>query len=556
MRGVPIENCTAFKKLVERFIKMGIVKFDGPSDAKNPLPNHTNKGVNAIVENTGQKTKMYITEVKTPLREVWKKMVENGLITQDSRNRSREVRNYYEFHYKKDHEIQKCSEFRTLVQGLMDNKKLKFFEYTEEEEVCSSEGGSIEKVYGANCPVVIIIRPRINKAGSKTAPKVVIQKPGTLELWLQCDNPRRDNPGQHTRERSNCGFLYGSEKCYDTPNTKAELVKGKSLAIEQKKEKSELPINEPIAEKEAKEFLKFLKQSEYSVVEQLHKQPACISVLALLLSSEAHRNELIKVLNETYVANDISVNKLDCLVNNISSDSYIFFNDDEIPPGGIESTKALHITTSCKGYTLPGVLIDNRSALNVLPLSTLNRLPMDSSHMKTCQNIVRAFDGTERKVMERIDVPLLIGLNIYEIYSAGAVPSSLHQKLKLITDGRLITINAKEDIIASVTSDAPYIEANGEAIECSFRSLKFVNAIFIVEGSKISMPKISKATRMSLQLTVGNGALPGKGLGKYLHGRVEVSILTDKRDRFGLGYKPDAKQRNKEFEKKQERRRA
>ena len=107
----------------------------------------------------------------------------------------------------------------------------------------------------------------------------------------------------------------------------------------------------------------------------------------------------MKVLNETYVANDISVNKLDRLVNSISADKFIFFNDDEVPPGGRGSTKALHITTRCKGYTLPGVLIDNGSALNVLPLSTLSRLPVDSSHMKTCQSIVRAFDGTERKVM-------------------------------------------------------------------------------------------------------------------------------------------------------------
>ncbi|KAK5818269.1 hypothetical protein PVK06_023203 [Gossypium arboreum] len=138
-------------------------------------------------------------------------------------------------------------------------------------------------------------------------------------------------------------------------------------------------------------------------------------MLALLLSSETHQSALMKVLNETYVANDFSVNKLDCLVNNISADNFIFFNDDEIPLGGMGSTKTLHITTCCKGYTLSGVLIDNGSALNVLPLSTLNRLPVDSFHMKTGQNIVRAFDGTERRVIGRIEIPLLIGPNMYEV---------------------------------------------------------------------------------------------------------------------------------------------
>ncbi|KAA3462372.1 aldehyde dehydrogenase family 2 member C4-like [Gossypium australe] len=104
----------------------------------------------------------------------------------------------------------------------------------------------------------------------------------------------------------------------------------------------------------------------------------------------------------------------------------------------------------------------------------MNRLPVDSSHMKTCQNI---------------------------IHSAGAVPSSLHQKLKLVTEGQLVTINAKEDIIASITSDAQFTKTDDEAIECSFRLLEFVNATFIVEGNNIPVPRISKTTKMGLQLT-------------------------------------------------------
>ncbi|KAA3481475.1 aldehyde dehydrogenase family 2 member C4-like [Gossypium australe] len=119
--------------------------------------------------------------------------------------------------------------------------------------------------------------------------------------------------------------------------------------------------------------------------------------------------------------------------------------------------------------------------------------------MKTCQNIVRAFDGTERRVMGKIKIHFLIGPNMPWIHSTGAVPSSLHQKL--VTEGRLITINTEEYIIASVTSNAPYIGANDEAIECSFRYLEFVNATFIIEGNNVLIPKISKTTRMGLQLT-------------------------------------------------------
>ncbi|XP_040971371.1 uncharacterized protein [Gossypium hirsutum] len=568
---------------------MGIVKFDDTSSAENPLPNHGDKGINAIIESSGKEIKMNIVEVNTPLKEVWRKMVERGLIAQNSRVRPREAKNYCEFHDQEDHKIQKCSQFRALVQGLMDNKELEFFEYVgspEETDVCASEEGSIKEVYKVNHPVVIISGPRMNEAGVQVTSKVVIQKPIAFPYKDSRRVPSNYScnvtiPGEEisinsSEEGQDEGFYIRSGRRY-TSNTKVEQVKGKSLATEHRMEKPAGPeptVNKSVTEKEAKKFLKFLKHSEYSVVEKLHKQPVRISVLALLLSSETHRSALMKVLNETYVANDISVNKLDRLVNNISVDNFIFFNDDEVPLGGRGSTKALHITTRCKGYTLPRVLIDNRSTLNVLPLSTLSRLPVDSSHMKTCQNVVRAFDGTERKVMGRIEIPLLIGPSTYEvdflvmdikpsyncllgrpwIHSAGAVPSSLHQMLKLMTEGRLVTINAEEDIIAAITSDASYLEVNDEAIECSFWSLEFVNATFITEGNKIPRPRLSETTRMGLRLTVGKGALPRRGLERYLQGRINVPMMKEKQDHFGLGFKSDTKQRKKELEKKQERR--
>ncbi|KAA3462451.1 hypothetical protein EPI10_028937 [Gossypium australe] len=418
----------------------------------------------------------------------------------------------------------------------MDNKEIEFYENVkglEGGDVYASEEGSTKTVHKVNHPVVIISQPRSNEVEAQIAPRVIIQKLVAFPYkdskrvpWNYDSNvmiPGEENPVNTLEEGHHMGFYTRSGRRYDLAKTRTETVKEKALAVEHKKEKTarlESPVNEPITKKEAKEFLKFLKHSKYSVVEQLHKQPARILVLALLLSSETHRSTLMKVLNETYVVDDISVNKLDRLVNNISANNFIFFNDNEISSGGMGSTKALHITTRCKGYTLTGVLIDNGSALNVLPLSTLNRLPVDSSHMKTCQNIVRAFDGTERKVvMGRIEITLLIGSNTYEvdflvtdivpsyncllgrpwIHSVRAVPSSQHQKLKLVTEGRLMTINAEEDIIASATSDAPYIGADDKTIECSFRSLEFVNTTFIFEGNKTPMPKISKTTRMGMQ---------------------------------------------------------
>ncbi|XP_012491198.2 uncharacterized protein LOC105803517 [Gossypium raimondii] len=316
--GHSIENCTTFKKLVERFIKMGIIKFDdpsGPNVAENLLPNHVDKGVNAIIENKRRRIKNDLVEIKTPLKWVWRLMIEEGLIRQDSTEKPEGTRKYFEFHAEKGHDIQKCVEFRTMVQNLMDNKELEFYEEVkglEEGEFYASEEGSARKT----------------QRDSKRVP------------WNYDCNvtiPGEENSINTSKEDDNVGFYTRSRKRYDPANARVGPAKGKALAVkrgEAKAARIESHINQPVTENDAREFLKFLKHIEYSVVEQLHKQPTRISMLELLLSSETHRNALMKVLNETYVVNDISVNKFDRLVNNIRADNFIFFNDNEIPPGG------------------------------------------------------------------------------------------------------------------------------------------------------------------------------------------------------------------------------
>ncbi|XP_052478489.1 uncharacterized protein LOC128034014 [Gossypium raimondii] len=511
---------------------MDVVKLDDSLNVENPLPNHNE--VNMMSGNIGRNVKTNLVDVRTPLRMVWKEMKKRGLIAVDSEKSYKQKGNYCEFDHETGHEIQECTEFKTVVQGMMDNKEVEFYEEVQEERnICTSE--LTAGVPKTNYPVVIISRPKYNEARVQVPPKVIIQRPATFSFkdskkvpWkYECSTtiPGKEILTSTAENDQDIGFHTRSEKRYDLINPHIEPTMEEALAEKQKRGKAiepELSINEPIKE-EAKEFLKFLKHSEYSVVEQLHKQPARISVLALLLSSEVHRKALMK-----------------------GADNFIFFNDVEIPSGGRGSTKALLVTTRCKGYILPGVLVDNGSALNVLPLSTLSRLPVDSSHMKACQSIVKAFDGTKKSVMERMEVPLKIDPITHEVDFL---------KVKLVSEGRLITINAEEDIIATVTGDAPYVEIDEEATDYSFRSLEFVNAMFVAEGSRISVPKISKTMKMGLQLMVGMGALPRRGLERYLQGRIETPVLKDKFDRFGLGYRPDMKQK-KEIEKRQERRRA
>ena len=113
-----------------------------------------------------------------------------------------------------------------------------------------------------------------------------------------------------------------------------------------------------------------------------------------MLNFEPHKKTMLKVLKQAYVPHNAPIDKIDRLVGNIMMDNYILFSDDEIQPNGRGKTKALHITPKVKDCTLPRVLIDNGSSLNVMSLSILMRLPMYRSYMKHSRIVVRAFDGT------------------------------------------------------------------------------------------------------------------------------------------------------------------
>ncbi|KAA3472692.1 gag/pol polyprotein [Gossypium australe] len=566
--GHSTENCIAFKRRVQGLIDARILRFDGTGNvAGNPLPNHAEGNVSAVMKEDVRQAKSSVSEIKTPLRKVWKVMIENGSFCHPNKTfkgGNTKSRCFCDFHGVEGHDIQSCEEFRKLLQGMMNNKEIKIFDKTdetEEKEICASDNQPPAIPYSADRPLVIYYEAK----KKEVKPTVVIKVPSPFPYkddkavpWKYDANivvPESEKPKAVIGDISKVGHFTRSGRCYSP-------------------EMSEQEIKRLVNEDEAHKFLKFIKHSEYNIVEQLNKQPARISMLSLLLNSEPHRNALLKVLNQAYVESNVSIEKLDRWVNNLNADNFISFSDDEIPPNGRGSVKALHITTNCKGYIVPNVLIDNGSALNVMPLATLSRMPVDMSYLRPCHSTVRAFDGTRREVMGKIEIPLDVGPCTYDIefqvmdispsyncllgrpwiHFAGAVPSSLHQKVKFVMDNRLITVAGEEDIVASISTDAPYIDVNKDAVECSFHSFEFINATFVVEGNKIPTPKLSRNTKMGIKLTVGKGARAEKGLGKYQQGIVRALKPVHHRARYGLGFKPDGRQRRKQWQKDQERR--
>ncbi|PKI50775.1 hypothetical protein CRG98_028829 [Punica granatum] len=138
-------------------------------------------------------------------------------------------------------------------------------------------------------------------------------------------------------------------------------------------------------------------------MEQMGKSPAHISLLALLLSSEQHRNALLKVLTTAQVPKDTAPDRIEKTVNSIFSNQ-ISFADDELPSEGQGHLRALHIVCKCNNHVVGRVMIDNGSALNVCPISTLKQMNVDMSRNRANKTTVRAFDGSRREVNGEIDL--------------------------------------------------------------------------------------------------------------------------------------------------------
>ena len=90
----------------------------------------------------------------------------------------------------------------------------------------------------------------------------------------------------------------------------------------------------------------------------------------------------MKILSGAHVAKDISVEKFGGIVSNITANNYLTFTEEEMPVEGRGHNKALHISVKCANHVVAKVLIDNGSSLNVMPKTTLDKLPFDASYMR------------------------------------------------------------------------------------------------------------------------------------------------------------------------------
>ncbi|PKH98006.1 hypothetical protein CRG98_049737, partial [Punica granatum] len=145
---------------------------------------------------------------------------------------------------------------------------------------------------------------------------------------------------------------------------------------------------------------------------------------------------------------------------------------------------------------------------------------------------VRAFDGSRREVNGEIDLLLDVGpcslsvtfqvldiLNAFNlllgrlwIHSAGAVPSSLHKKLKFTVEEKLITVKGEEDYAIHKETAVPYISIGNDE-NLPFHSFETISVTR--DYGKVGP---THADRMIGKILMRQNYVPGTSLGVYGQG--------------------------------------
>ena len=277
-----------------------------------------------------------------------------------------------------------------------------------------------------------------------------------------------------------------------------------------------------------------------------------------MASSSTHRNALIRALSQIGVDTTTTP---EGLIHFLTEDraTCITFFDNDLPPEGLSHVRPLFIDVACSGRRVPSVLLDNGSALNVCPLVTAIALGFSPSDFGPSTQTVKAYDGTQRTVMGTLSTHVMIGPVIYSIlfqvlriqsslnlllgypwiHDAGVIPSSLHQKVKFIHEGRIIMIQSDRDVI---TSSEPVLQISHIEDDLHLTRFTFdeVQVISLEDDRRDMVPMSFDQYSSTLVLSMMRGMsyMPGLGLGHRQQGMREFTITVDHDISYGLGYIP------------------
>ncbi|RVW23466.1 Retrovirus-related Pol polyprotein from transposon 297 [Vitis vinifera] len=247
-----------------------------------------------------------------------------------------------------------------------------------------------------------------------------------------------------------------------------------------------------------------VRREDDEILRQLQSTQARISIWSLLASSSTHRDALIRALSQIRVETTTTP---EGLIHMMTLDVQ-----------AVESRMSYWTTTQ---------------PLNVCPLATAIALGFAPSDFGPSTQTVRAYDSTKREVMGTLMIDLQIGPAAFStlfqvlriptsfnlllgrpwIHVAGAIPSSLHQKVKFIHDGQVITVRSTRDVFAA---SEPVLQISHS------------------EDDLLLTGTIAQWSRYDEGMTF----LLGMGLGRRQQGPSEFIAAIDHDTTFGLGFIP------------------
>ena len=312
------------------------------------------------------------------------------------------------------------------------------------------------------------------------------------------------------------------------------------------------PIDRPFAGIDARDEI---QREDDEILLQLRTTQARISIWSLLASSNTHRDALIRALSHIRVDTATTPGGL---INFLIADraTFIVFSDNDLPHKGSNHVHPLFIDVAYSGRRVSSVLLDNGSALNVCPLVIAIALGFSPSDFGPSIQTVRAYDRTQRTVMGthvmigpvrysilfqvlRIQSSFNLLLGRPWIHKAGSIPSSLHQKVKFIHEGRIITIQSDKDV---VTCFEPVLQISHNEDDLLLTGFVFdeVQVVSLEDDNRDMVPMSFDQHSSTLMLSMMRGMsyMPGLGLGRRQQRPREFTITVDHDMPYGLGYTP------------------
>ena len=306
-----------------------------------------------------------------------------------------------------------------------------------------------------------------------------------------------------------------------------------------------------------------LLKEDNSIVKQLKRTKAEMNIWQLSMTSKDHREALLKALTEINVPSGTSPESLVNFIAGDRSRPCIAFTDDDLPPEGSSHNKSLNINVVCKQLNIPMTLIDNGSAINVCPLRTAQRLGISLEELQPSTQVIRAYDNTRRQalgvtwlditagpvkgkfmfhVMEaKTSFNLLLGRPW--LHKLGAVPSSYHQKIKLMLQDNPVTIDASSMKIQLI--EKPIINVEHDEDDEDLWGF----TVSMIEEDKIPFDFNPHSNLMVNAILRKQGYFPGLSLGLNKTKASPFIVPELKDDKFGLGYRPTKEERREQVQK-------